>query len=74
MLKIHQKVPAGMVFLLFSLFTFVLVQTASGAAPKRQSDEKLWRLLSMPGHVVLLRHAVAPGIGDPPQFSLDDCR
>jgi len=25
------------------------------------------------GHVLLLRHAHAPGFGDPPQFQLDDC-
>ncbi len=26
------------------------------------------------GHVLLMRHAEAPGIGDPPGFRLDDCR
>jgi phosphohistidine phosphatase SixA len=34
------------------------------------SDE--WRVVR-PGTVVLLRHALAPGNGDPPGFRLDDC-
>ena len=25
------------------------------------------------GNIVLLRHAAAPGVGDPPEFRLDDC-
>ncbi len=74
MLKKHRIVCAGGIVLLFLLFIFFFLQTVSAAAPERQQDEKLWQLLSMPGHVVLLRHAVAPGVGDPPQFSLDDCR
>ena len=31
------------------------------------------QLLSQPGVVVLLRHATAPGGGDPPGFTLGDC-
>ncbi len=30
--------------------------------------------LARPGRVLILRHALAPGIGDPPNFQLDDCR
>jgi broad specificity phosphatase PhoE len=33
----------------------------------------LWDLLRQGGLVVLMRHAVAPGFGDPPHFRLDDC-
>ena len=29
--------------------------------------------LAKPGRVLMLRHANAPGIGDPPNFKLDDC-
>jgi broad specificity phosphatase PhoE len=29
--------------------------------------------LSQPGRVLMLRHAYAPGTGDPPNFRLDDC-
>lgn len=31
------------------------------------------RLLNAPGHALLLRHALAPGVGDPAGFELDDC-
>ena len=30
-------------------------------------------LLAQPGHVLLLRHANAPGTGDPPSMKLSDC-
>lgn len=32
-----------------------------------------WSELARPGAVVLFRHATAPGVGDPPNFRLDDC-
>ena len=31
------------------------------------------RLLNEPGHALLLRHALAPGVGDPAGFVLDNC-
>ena len=33
----------------------------------------VWDALRRTGHVALLRHAIAPGTGDPPTFVLDDC-
>lgn len=43
------------------------------AAPAR-ADEALWTLLKSGGRVVLMRHAITtPGVGDPPDFRLDDC-
>jgi phosphohistidine phosphatase SixA len=32
-----------------------------------------WDLLQQGGYVVLIRHATAPGSGDPPDLRLDDC-
>ncbi len=32
-----------------------------------------WPDLTQPGAIVLFRHATAPGIGDPPNFKLNDC-
>lgn len=29
--------------------------------------------LAKPGRILMLRHAYAPGTGDPPEFRLDDC-
>ena len=43
-------------------------------APVRaQAPEDLLRLLRSPGSVGVLRHARAPGTGDPPGFRLGDC-
>jgi phosphohistidine phosphatase SixA len=39
------------------------------------ADERLWTLLKDGGQVVLIRHGLTtPGVGDPPEFRLDDCR
>lgn len=37
------------------------------------SADSLGEVLERPGHVLLLRHAIAPGTGDPPGFRVDDC-
>jgi phosphohistidine phosphatase SixA len=45
-----------------------------GAALAIEVDrERVWALLAQPGHVVLMRHADAPGTGDPANFRLGDC-
>jgi broad specificity phosphatase PhoE len=36
-------------------------------------DATLWKALRSPGHAVLIRHALAPGTGDPAEFRLGDC-
>jgi broad specificity phosphatase PhoE len=33
----------------------------------------LWQALAGGGHVALMRHAEAPGTGDPPEFRIGDC-
>lgn len=38
-----------------------------------EAEVDLWPLLKGGGHVVLLRHALAPGTGDPAEFTLGDC-
>ncbi len=50
---------------------------AAGKAAANQADsaDKVAGLLRTGGCVVLLRHAATdPGVGDPPEFALDDCR
>jgi len=37
------------------------------------SETKLWAALKAGDHVALLRHALAPGTGDPPEFQLGLC-
>ena len=39
----------------------------------RADTPELWARIAQGGVAILLRHALAPGIGDPPDFKLDDC-
>jgi hypothetical protein len=41
--------------------------------PVAADTAALWRALASGGHVALLRHALAPGTGDPAAFVLGDC-
>ena len=54
-----------------SLLVIVLFTIAS---PARADDGQLFSLLRQPGHVLIMRHTLAPGIGDPDGFVLEDCR
>jgi len=38
-----------------------------------QSESALWAALRQPDHFVMMRHALAPGTGDPGSFDVDDC-
>lgn len=49
----------------------LLALPASAAATPDEAT--LWQALLTPGHALLMRHAEAPGIGDPPDFRIDDC-
>ena len=43
-------------------------------APARADGEAaLWQALRSGGHVLVMRHALAPGTGDPAGFRIDDC-
>ena len=59
----------------FTLGALVLalcvVHSTAGLAQASESD--LWGALRSGGHVALLRHALAPGTGDPAAFRIDDC-
>ncbi len=58
------------------MWTF-LARTVAGlalltaASPVSAAD---WSILKEPGTVALIRHADAPGVGDPAGWRLDDCR
>ena len=43
------------------------------SAGASHADEALWQSLEGTGHVLLMRHALAPGTGDPARFTLKDC-
>jgi hypothetical protein len=36
--------------------------------------DKLWSELKSDNHLVLIRHALAPGFGDPDYFDVKDCK
>jgi phosphohistidine phosphatase SixA len=54
-----------------AVLAIVLLPTCSAAAAA--DEAALWEALRTGGHVALLRHALAPGTGDPADFTLDDC-
>jgi phosphohistidine phosphatase SixA len=55
-------------------FHRLLLALLLAAAPAAQADEAAaWAALRAGGHVALMRHAEAPGIGDPAGFRLGDC-
>jgi phosphohistidine phosphatase SixA len=45
----------------------------SVSAFSSEEETQLWKALKSGEHVALLRHAIAPGTGDPPQFELGQC-
>lgn len=52
---------------LLALFASLLPAAAAATTPDP------WAELRKPGAIVLIRHALAPGVGDPPGFRLNDC-
>ncbi len=52
----------------------VLLAAVVGARPAgAASPAELWARLAAGGHVVVMRHATAPGVGDPAGFRVSDC-
>lgn len=66
------------IFLLFALALLVssaalMAVRPAGAQPADAAAEVAWRSLEAGGVIAVMRHAYAPGTGDPPGFRLDDC-
>lgn len=60
--------------LLLIMLGFGLGLAITASNPLRAQDEtELWAALQERGHFVLMRHALAPGTGDPSNFDVDDC-
>ncbi len=59
---------AAMATAMATAWLLPLAAAAQAAAPADASA-----LLAADGHVLLIRHANAPGVGDPPQLKLGDC-
>lgn len=56
-----------------SCFTVALTLLAFLQPGPVRADDAAWAAFSEPGTVALLRHALAPGTGDPAEFALGDC-
>lgn len=56
----------------WSWLVFAACVAAAPATRAATSDDAAWAALQR-GAIVLLRHATAPGIGDPANFRLGDC-
>lgn len=51
----------------------LVIISSRGELLAATAPDDLWGLLAAGGQAVLLRHAIAPGTGDPPTFKLGDC-
>jgi phosphohistidine phosphatase SixA len=51
----------------------LVIMVSAGWAQTGSASEAAWHALREGGAVALLRHARAPGTGDPPGFRLGDC-
>jgi phosphohistidine phosphatase SixA len=57
-----------------TILAFLMVLALPSMFGEAADDpERASQALRSGGHVALLRHAEAPGVGDPPGFRLDDC-
>lgn len=56
------------------LIAVLVAVFCSSPAQSSERDAALWNALRSGGHIALLRHAIAPGNGDPPEFRLGDCQ
>ena len=54
--------------------TVLILSVTSVPVFSSEGDAALWTSLRSGEHFALLRHALAPGIGDPPEFKLGDCQ
>ena len=51
-------------------FAFVVTALNALQSTPARAD---WNALQAPGAIAIMRHAIAPGFGDPDNFRLDDC-
>ncbi len=52
------------------LFWCVVVMPLASASELPTGDEALWKAMAADNHFVLVRHALAPGTGDPEAFTI----
>ena len=52
---------------------FLLFFGSQASASEQTSESLLWQALQQGDHFAMLRHALAPGTGDPENFAVGDC-
>ena len=55
------------------LFSIIMLLSGWASAADNYDEQKLLADFREGNHIALMRHALAPGTGDPENFSLDDC-
>lgn len=56
-----------------SILPLVLAPLLALSAPAAASNDKGFERAKAPGAIVIMRHALAPGTGDPENFEIGDC-
>ena len=69
-----KRSPVFIILLYASVLLTMQLNTAKSHASDPPSEAQLWRALKTGAAIALMRHALAPGTGDPPNFVIDDCR
>lgn len=60
-----------MVIRLLLALAVIAVAGLPGGQPR--ADEAAWAALARPGAIAIMRHAIAPGYGDPADIEIGDC-
>lgn len=69
----HARATGYVISIFFVRITALLMILSAGSHTASADDAALWQALRSPGHAALIRHALAPGTGDPGDFQLRDC-
>jgi phosphohistidine phosphatase SixA len=56
-----------------TVLLIVLTALALAAPQRGFASDAAWQALAAPGTMAILRHALAPGTGDPQDFAIGDC-
>ncbi len=65
--------PRGLVSFTAVIIFGMTVLAVNGHQARAAGEAGVWAALRGGGHVALLRHALAPGTGDPAEFAIGDC-
>ena len=57
----------------FCLFKLFLLMSLSLSAHANENNAKLIKAMQSGGHILMIRHAMAPGFGDPDNIKIGDC-